>query len=329
MADASFQTMVIVFLAGLGGLMIGGLNVLMRRRSLSQRALAFLAPVGLMGAGAFAFTSELQVASEIALFVAGLGAAVLLLGSDWLAARVSFAARCIRHPALLGGTVSLLGLLIGVGSVAWWEHSFELDTERQTDELTQLSIPPPTNTPLVRATTDLGNPVAIREASTPRSEDDLLGIEMAVLRNDAIRDHLIRCEPASDRANCHGWVFTGGRFWIGGTEVDRILTDNQYQAVTSPRPGDIVVYRSSETVSHTGIVRYVTDGLPVLVEGKWGCTGVYLHPVDKSIYGTDFTYYRSPRPGHLLAGIGSPAIAPVSTAPHVMPDPANPDEFTE
>ena len=137
----------------------------------------------------------------------------------------------------------------------------------------------------------------------------------------------MRCAiTSSETSPYHGWVFTGGRFWVSGTEVDRILTENLYQPVTTPRPGDIVVYRMGTSVAHTGIVRYVTESLPVLVEGKWGCTGVYLHPVDKSIYGTSFTYYRSPRTGHLLAGIES-SEGPAS--PHIIPDPANPDEFTE
>jgi hypothetical protein len=36
--------------------------------------------------------------------------------------------------------------------------------------------------------------------------------------------------------------------------------------------------------------------------------GVFLHPADKCIYGNDYTFYRSPRSGHLLAGLGGPAV---------------------
>ena len=32
--------------------------------------------------------------------------------------------------------------------------------------------------------------------------------------------------------------------------------------------------------------------------------GVYLHPVDKSFYGTEYTFHRSGRSGHLLVGMG-------------------------
>ena len=68
--------------------------------------------------------------------------------------------------------------------------------------------------------------------------------------------------------------------------------------------GDLVVYRQGSTISHTAVVRYVTEGQPVLVEGKWGTLGVYLHPADKSFYGTEFTFHRSGRSGHLLVGMG-------------------------
>ena len=61
------------------------------------------------------------------------------------------------------------------------------------------------------------------------------------------------------------------------------------------------------------LVRYVADGMPPLVESKWAWMGVFLHPVDKSAYGTDFAYYRSPRSGHVLSGLQTPSEGP--TAP--------------
>jgi hypothetical protein len=70
------------------------------------------------------------------------------------------------------------------------------------------------------------------------------------------------------------------------------------------------VYRRDGVVLHTAVVRYVTPGMPVLVEGKWGATGVYLHDVDASAYGTGYTYYRAGRASHVLAGLESaPALA--------------------
>jgi len=53
-------------------------------------------------------------------------------------------------------------------------------------------------------------------------------------------------------------------------------------------------------VIHTGLVRFVDDDGVILIESKWGPLGVYLHPPEAQPWGHDFTFYRSPRPGHLL-----------------------------
>jgi hypothetical protein len=81
-----------------------------------------------------------------------------------------------------------------------------------------------------------------------------------------------------------------------------ILSDNNYCQENTPRPGDLVVYRSAagSSITHTAVVQYVTDGEPVLVRSKWGSLGIFTHPVNKSPYGTEFTFHRSPRGGHLL-----------------------------
>jgi hypothetical protein len=68
-------------------------------------------------------------------------------------------------------------------------------------------------------------------------------------------------------------------------------------------------------IAHTAVVRYVTEGQPVIVEGKWGPFGVFLHAADRSIYGTDYTFHRSPRHGHILAGLARPATTGTQPMP--------------
>ncbi len=93
--------------------------------------------------------------------------------------------------------------------------------------------------------------------------------------------------------------------------MELILRENGYRQVSDPRPGDLVVYRGQgRTVAHTAVVRYVSDGQPVLVESKWGELGVFLHAADKSVYGTAYTFHRSARRGHLLAGVGGSRPGP-------------------
>ena len=147
--------------------------------------------------------------------------------------------------------------------------------------------------------TDSGNRI---EAHLPVDlvQDMKMEEERELLQDMHISMHIIQHEPANDDSNCHGWVFTGGRYWVLGRSVDSILQQNNYEPTKSPRPGDLVVYRNDAKVAHTAIVRYVTDGMPVLIEGKWGALGVYLHSVDQSCYGRNYMFYRSPRQGHQL-----------------------------
>ena len=118
-----------------------------------------------------------------------------------------------------------------------------------------------------------------------------------------VRDHVIRRGPASEDCNCHGWVFAGGHNWLLGQEVDHILADNHYEAVSAPHEGDLCVYRDDKgAVLHTALVRSALPDGTVLVEGKWGGLGVFLHPADHSPYGQHYAYYRSQRSGHALTG---------------------------
>ena len=122
---------------------------------------------------------------------------------------------------------------------------------------------------------------------------------------------MIREGQADERSNCHGWVFAGGRYILSGDDVDLILTENQYSKQQHPQPGDLAVYRNNGAIAHTAVVVYVTQGQPVMVRGKWGNLGVFLHPADKSPYGTDYTFYRSQRSGHLL--VNQTASNPLSS----------------
>jgi hypothetical protein len=105
------------------------------------------------------------------------------------------------------------------------------------------------------------------------------------------------------RSNCHGWVFTSGRFLLKGDGVARILEDNGYQVVTDPQSGDVVIYRinGSEEISHTGLVQGVLGDGTVIVESKWSVGGRYLHRPQDQPYSPVFTYYRTTRQNHVVS----------------------------
>ena len=327
MAGDSIVQLVVVFLAGVGLLLAGGINLFLRQRSTWLRAAVTLLIVAGISVAVWKGTALASAAVKTGSILLVALSICLLFDSNRLARILT----TVRKPAARWSLVAVLGIGMAVGAVVYEEYRAEREIDRQSAELELLTLPPATRPGPERASTDLGHPVPVNEAISLRDDAALHTLEETVQQNPAIRDSIIRCSPATDRSNCHGWIFTGGRYWVTGAEVDRILTDNHYLPVSDPKPGDLVVYRNGKTVAHTGLVTYVTEGHPVLIEGKWGCTGVYLHAVDKSIYGSNYTYYRSARNGHLLAGLGSqPHVeADQSHSIPVIPDPARPDEFTE
>ena len=160
----------------------------------------------------------------------------------------------------------------------------------------------------LNATTDRGTKLVLKVPveSSVKDVPELSSAEERILQKTHLDEYVIRRGAADDRSNCHGWVFTAGRFILLNEDVQLILEENGYREQPEPRPGDLVVYRQNGIIVHTAIVRYVTEGQPVLVESKWGELGVFLHAVHRSVYGLSYTFYRSERRGHLLAGLTLP-----------------------
>jgi hypothetical protein len=295
-----------VVCAGLGLFLAGALNLALARRRAGIRAVTTLAAGGLAVAAAAALNVSGAPAETARLFALGL-LPCLLLGSRRATAGVAAAVASLHRPAVRFGLLTVAGLGIAVGAVVVHEWVTEREAAALLDEMDLIQgVADAVPTDRARATTDRGTVVVLKEPTASRDQSEMIGPEEKMLRNTRLDDQVIRIGPPDDRSNCHGWVFTGGRFVVGGAEVDKILKENGYEEVYDPRPGDLAVYRAGGAVSHTAKVRYVTEGQPVLVEGKWGTLGVFLHPADKSPYGTDYTFYRSARRGHLLAGVGGP-----------------------
>lgn len=138
--------------------------------------------------------------------------------------------------------------------------------------------------------------------------------EQAYLAERHFAWRIIRTGDPDPTYNCHGWVFTAGRFALRSEDVELILEDNQYQKVDQPQPGDLIVYRDEQgRILHTGLVRSVIANEIVLIESKWGPLGRFFHGPEDQPWGDNYTYYRSPRPGHLLAIIEGPVPSETST----------------
>jgi hypothetical protein len=179
--------------------------------------------------------------------------------------------------------------------------------------------------------TDKGQPVCVaRRVAGPEQDRARQTVQGRLLHREDMLAKLIALPGTSAECNCHGWVFTGGLYWLRGEAVEGVLADNGYRQVAAPQLSDLAVYRDpSGTIMHSGVVRATTpDGL-VLVESKWGEMGAFIHPVDVHPYeGSSYAYHRSPRDGHRLreapGGVGVAVAAAAPPGPRKPPSVAEP-----
>lgn len=275
-------------------------------------ALLLFAPRGWLGRAVIAAVGLAVASGIVGLltpqflgWVAGGGAAVALVGMLVSTAAVrQFAAWCAR-PLCRPRVVGLLAALAAGG--VWGYEVLRLGEadRRLMDETLGLAAEaaPMATAPAGTARTDRGSPIELHSPTEPLPASELAAIEQSSAALSTWSGRYIQRGAAGDECNCHGWVFTGGKFNVGGRLVDTILTDNGYSPAPTPAVGDLCVYRDGERVLHSAVVRAVLADGTVLVEGKWGRMGVYLHAANESCYGTEFVFYRSARTGHLLNGL--------------------------
>jgi hypothetical protein len=311
----------LIALVGIGGFLFGLLSILRRKQPAKRSPLVnALTALVLLAAAGGAFAFGLPVATWAAL--AGLGTLELLfwaIGSPGVGWVVLLLWGLGRNPRLQGTLV----LLCAPAVALWWVHLLDQQTTPADADFSEiaafLAVPPLQEAPEVKAYTDRGRPVPLFQIAVSESHlPDLLAGENRVLRD--LDRRLIRTAPPDNLSNCHGWVFAAGHFWIPSTEVDSILEDNRYRVVPVPQPGDIAVFRSDkETPLHSAVVRAATDDGMVLLEGKWGILGRYVHAPADQIYSQHWTYYHTDRQGqHRLHGLGgetplTPSEAAVQT----------------
>ena len=291
------------FSVALGFIVAGTGNALLGPRSGWLRA-----GLGALGLGATLISADAFVPDRFSA-LAAIGAGGLLI---LVVVQTGFARRWaavtgaqLRKPRLAWGLVACGGFALLCGEFLRFDLAQQADFDEQERTLQAQGQPSPYVADETRlAKTDQGSAIHLLTSGESPSADELNTTEQITLQSAHVADYVIRRGPADDTSNCHGWVFTGGKFAIRSAEVETILIDNDYEVVPTPRSGDLCVYRTGgDTVSHTAVVRSVLDDGTVLVEGKWGRYGVFLHPVDRSVYGINFAYYRADRTGHVLNSI--------------------------
>jgi hypothetical protein len=200
-------------------------------------------------------------------------------------------------------------LLLGPGLIFWQAYAVPPASPTfNADDWLGPAVPDVqmSDEPVAWAVTDAGNPVPLHTAAPAEGEVVFNAAkETLFLQHRDLLQSVIRTGDANLKSNCHGWVFTGGRYWVKAREVDRILKENGYATVSAPRAGDVAVYREENgRAYHTAVVRCVTEDGTIFQESKWGTLGRFLHTADKNPYAYLLcTYHRSSRDGHCLKGL--------------------------
>jgi hypothetical protein len=205
------------------------------------------------------------------------------------------------RPMPVAITAAFAGLAIFTVAVVRYESGLAEKIENDSSDMELLgSVSEREIDSELIAVTDRGRTVELWRPKVPWSDAELNDRERRSLQLVNAKSDLPRVAPANESTNCHGWVFTGGRYVLGNLDIEKILTDNDYVAIEHPRPGDLAIYRNNGGVSHTAVVREAEPGHPIIVESKWSWMSAFRHAVDESIYGKDYQFFRTTRPDHLV-----------------------------
>jgi len=292
---------------GLGLLLLGIANLSLRDFRPWVKAVVGLAVVAFVSCLTFPLDVSEYITATVAGVVTGVALVVTLAGSSQVVTAFASLIQTVIQPAWRWGTLAAFGAAVVSVSLYKYESDEEAVLDEEMSVMQQLAWKPPLHVATdAIVVTDAGKVVELHEPDTRRDTAEMADLERRILEQMSMGLAVIRQNGVDDGANCHGWVFTGGKYWLGPEMVTKILNENGYRPVTVPHVGDVVVYCDRGQVAHTALVKYLGDDAPI-VEGKWGWMGVFLHPADHSPYGQSITYYHSDRANHLLVGLGGTA----------------------
>jgi hypothetical protein len=294
----SFDVLVFALSTGIGLMTFGVGQVLCRGRN--ARGILAAVAACLVLAGSWSVSPRAAyVESLAAAAVAALAAVVWLLRRS----PATYVSGFLVRPAVIAAILVTGGAgLIAAGS--WhYDSVWGDDREREIEFMEKMAVwHPDLEAADIEVKTDDGRAVTVFSATAPRAKPKVREDEAALLAGFDWGKRVIQRGPGDDVSNCHGWVFTGGKYWVKGHDVPTILSGNGYRAQKFPRVGDVAAYfDDAGRIAHTGLVRSV--GAVTMVESKWGWMGVYLHAAEDSCYGTKIVYYHGTRKGPQLAAI--------------------------
>lgn len=127
------------------------------------------------------------------------------------------------------------------------------------------------------------------------------GESLGMAMNGIDIDKLVRLADPTDKYDCHGYTFLDSKGVLNEEQAALILRDNGYVKTSTPKVGDVVIYRDKAgAIVHSGLVSVVSaDGQVTKVKSKWGIFSLFEHPplYVPSSYGIFDAVYTSARQG--------------------------------
>ncbi|MFM2093431.1 MAG: hypothetical protein RIS70_555 [Planctomycetota bacterium] len=293
------------FVASLIAVMLYGLNWLRLSRPLSAKA----SRVSNLIASGLSLVVACVLVSDAVVHLRGEGplrdqfVAFILLAIAMVAVsviHVYFGLRRADKESRGTSLLSVLPLFLALASFGWSASRFYVVAAVMPLEDWNLPVAPPGAQYVIEdfmVVTDKGNRLPLFGWNV--SDEDFHSFSTVTEKNFQSNFQSIRRETSDEESNCHGWVFTEGKYLLFGEQVEEILRENGYQVVAKPAVGDVIIYRShTGAILHSGLVQSVFGNGEVLIESKWGISARYLHLPKDQPYGELFQYYHSERGKH-------------------------------
>jgi hypothetical protein len=291
---AAFALSLVLTCRGLLRLVVGSQHV--RAWSEAVFALAAIVVTGVLATDA-ARLVERRLGVELAPIPAIVTLA-LALASVWLHLRSS----ALRLPVaeLVAQPLAWGALVWGVAAAGWSGTRFYATAAVAADPVAApRSEPRLLKEPAFVGITDRGREIRLFRLEQPTSGETSEKPATRALASRP-RNTILRADR-DHQSNCHGWVFTSGRFLLNHIGVRRILEDNGYQPCFDPRPGDVIVYHVGDgRIVHTGLVSGILYDGTIMIESKWDLGARLLHRPEDQPYSSRYTYYRTPRSSHAI-----------------------------